>query len=499
MTSSNVSNLLVQVSQMDVSMTSDKAVASASAGLFEKTLKNVADKVPVSDSNADSALPKKQVDIKQPDKNNISTKEANRNIKQEEKPLADKTEVADKVEAVVEEVKEVIKDQLDVTEEDIEKAMENLGLTFIDLLNPQNLAQLVSELTGETESITLILSDDFAGILEKVTELTDQLFEETKNSFIELKDLIVQTESNVIEQVEMPEEPEKVEIPEISKPEATFEQEVVQEEVEQPIVATTSTTKETVKPEEKQQVVIEEEAPIVEDKKEVLKPVQPETSGQQNEQFQSEKKEAAPQEQFKMPEKQPHVEADIIRGEGIIPPQQQQVQPQFIQDEAVVSLPTGETVKAEEIVNQLVEQAKIMTNSESTTMELTLNPEGLGKIYLEVTQKGGEITAKIFTENDAVKNALETQMANLRTEMNQTSTKVTSIEVSVGTHEFERNLDEKGGDNQKNQEQNSGRSARRNSRIDLNNLDDLSGLMSEEEILIAQMMKDNGGTLDFMA
>ena len=497
MTSSNVSNLLVQVSQMDVLMTSDKAAVSASAGLFEKTLKNVADKVPVSDSNIDSALPKKQVDTKQPVKNDTSTKEASRNIKQEEKPMADKTEVAEKVEAVVEEVKEVIKDQLDVTEEDIEKAMENLGLTFIDLLNPQSLAQLVSELTGETESITLILSDDFAGILDKVTELTGQLFEETKNSFIELKDMVVQTESTAIEQFEVAEAPEMEEIPEISKPEAVLEQEGVSEEV-QSVAKTVSTTQEAVKPEEKQQVVMEDEASVVEDTKEVLKPVQPETNQQQKEQFQSEKKEEAPQEQFKVPEKQPHVEADIIRGEGIIPPQQQ-LQPQFIPEEAVVSLPTGETVKAEEIVNQLVEQAKIMTDSESTTMELTLNPEGLGKIYLEVTQKGEEITAKIFTENDAVKHALETQMANLRTEMNQSATKVTSIEVSVGTHEFERNLDEKGGDNSRNQEQNSGRSARRNSRINLNSLDDLSGMMTEEEMLIAQMMKDNGGTLDFMA
>ena len=33
----------------------------------------------------------------------------------------------------------------------------------------------------------------------------------------------------------------------------------------------------------------------------------------------------------------------------------------------------------------------------------------------------------------------------------------------------------------------------------MNSLDDLTGLMSDEDILITQMMKDNGGTLDFMA
>ncbi len=198
-----------------------------------------------------------------------------------------------------------------------------------------------------------------------------------------------------------------------------------------------------------------------------------------------------------MPEKAQN-ESFVSRGENMIFAQQNN-EIQFTPETSVVTLPTGETVKAEDIANQLIEQAKVMTDSEATTMEMTLNPEGLGKIFLQVTQKGDEITAKIFTENDAVKQALENQMASLRTEMNQSNTKVTSIEVSVGAHEFERNLDENARDNSSNQEQASKQSAKRNSRINLNSLDELTGLMSDEDMLIAQMMKDNGGTLDFMA
>ena len=118
---------------------------------------------------------------------------------------------------------------------------------------------------------------------------------------------------------------------------------------------------------------------------------------------------------------------------------------------------------------------------------------------MEVTQKGDVITAKIFTENDAVKQALENQMATLRTELNQNSTKVTSIEVSVGTHEFERNLEQNARDESRREEQMSKQSSKRNSRINLNSLDELSGIMSEEDMLIAQMMRDNGNTLDFQA
>ena len=129
---------------------------------------------------------------------------------------------------------------------------------------------------------------------------------------------------------------------------------------------------------------------------------------------------------------------------------------------------------------------------------MTLNPEGLGKIYMEVTQRGDEITAKIFAENDVVKNALESQMANLRLELNQGSTKVTSIEVSVGVHEFERNLEEEAKRDEQRENQGN-QSRKRNSRINLNSLDDLSGLMSDEDLLIAKMMQDNGNSLDFQA
>lgn len=491
MTSSNVSNLLVQVSQVDVTVVSQKTTDNTNSGLFEKTMKSVANKASGVNSDLDSALPEKQTDKKVVSVD--SSKTNNRVVKKEEKPTTEKTEVAEKIEAVVEEVENVIKDQLDVTEDDIEKAMENLGLTFIDLLNPQSLAQLVSELTGETESITLVLSDDFADILEKVTELSNQLFEETNNSFIQLKELISQVNSTLINEKQPTENISDAEVPEILDQDTLVNVNEQTTDEKQPVI---QTVQEELKPVEKQETPVVQESTSEVEVKEILKPVEEETT-KNNSQPKDENKEEMSQSTFKMPEKNQNV-SHMVRDDGILPPQQNN-QPQFIVNDTAVTLPTGETVKAEDIVSQLVEQAKIMSDSESTTMEMTLNPEGLGKIYLEVTQKGSEITAKIFTENDAVKAALESQMAALRTEMNQSSAKVTSIEVSVGTHEFERNLDENGKDSSNDGKQQSGNSSRRNSRIDLNNLDDLTGLMSDEDILIAQMMKDNGGTLDFMA
>jgi flagellar hook-length control protein FliK len=124
---------------------------------------------------------------------------------------------------------------------------------------------------------------------------------------------------------------------------------------------------------------------------------------------------------------------------------------------------------------------------------------------MEVTAKDGQISAKIYTENEAVKNALENQLVVFKENMNQQGMKIDAVEVSVGTHEFERNLEERASDQERRDAENLMQQDKNNQKngrmrnIDLNNLDNLQGLMSEEEQLVAQIMKDNGNTVNYMA
>ena len=97
-----------------------------------------------------------------------------------------------------------------------------------------------------------------------------------------------------------------------------------------------------------------------------------------------------------------------------------------------------------------------------------------------------------------VKEALEAQIATLRENLNQAGVKVDAIEVTIASHEFERNLEQ----NQQNPEENKEvqeNVANKRRNISLDSLDELSGVMSEEETLVAQMMKDNGNSVDFTA
>ena len=492
MTSSNVSNLLIQVSSISVETADLKVATPKAGGLFEKTLQNVADSNVKTNVDANEAVSKSEnTEIETAAAKLGTTKEATGNLKEEQ---STKKDVASKVDETVSEIKEVIEEELDVSEEEIENAMETLGLTMIDLLNPQNLAELVATLTNQEDSISLVMSEEFKNILDSVTQLSEQLFTETGLDFKALKDMEVamlepQTEviADFSETLDMTQSTEKVE---------NIQPEIKVEIQEENLKATelNQLPVEEEQPETVNEIKTEKEALNAEEP-EVLVKLKPENEASKN------GNESFKNDNFNPP-KNTKIEIKtesepVIRGDNVVFANQTE-EVTFLPKEQIVSLPGGQTITSEEIVNQVVEQARILNTTEETTMEMTLNPEGLGKIYMEVTQKGDEITAKIFTENDAVKQALENQMTNLRMAVNQSSTKVTSIEVSVGTHEFERNLEEDA-KRDESREDRSNQSQKRSSKINLNNLDELSGLMSEEDMLIAQMMKDNGNTLDFQA
>lgn len=151
-----------------------------------------------------------------------------------------------------------------------------------------------------------------------------------------------------------------------------------------------------------------------------------------------------------------------------------------------------------EIMEQIVEQVKVNVTAEKSTMELQLNPENLGKIHISISEENGIINAKFTATNELVKEALESQIATLRENLNQAGVKVDAIEVTVSSHKFESNLEQ----NHKREEQEGAYQEelvqkRRN--LNVNTLDELSGLMTEEEALVAQIMKDNGNSVDLIA
>lgn len=173
----------------------------------------------------------------------------------------------------------------------------------------------------------------------------------------------------------------------------------------------------------------------------------------------------------------------------------EQTQPEGV-FEAFDVQPKYTSVNTTEIIRQIVDQISIANTTGESVIEMQLNPENLGKLYINVTEKNSEITARIAVSNEAVKNALESQMATLRENLQDANIRVNDVEITIATHEFERNLEQNAGN------ENGRHNGQQYTHQSSNNGGNGSGqneTASDEARLTAQIMRDNGNSVDFMA
>ena len=149
-----------------------------------------------------------------------------------------------------------------------------------------------------------------------------------------------------------------------------------------------------------------------------------------------------------------------------------------------------------ELINQIAENVKLSISQSATSIEMQLNPENLGKVYVNLSSKEGVVSAQFVATNEIVREVLEAQMVTLKENLNQAGVKVDAVEVTVSSHEFERNLEQDQSRQEQEGQYQEEMSGHRRRSINLSSLDELSGVMSEEEALLTQIMKDNGNSVD---
>lgn len=426
-----------------------------------------------------------------------------------------------KVSQLAGKVEEAVQETMQVSDEEFAQAMETLGFSPIDLLNPQNLIQIVQELFGGGDVGALLVDANFQMALQQVNGLIQEFQQENGIDAGIFGDLLAQLSAQIDE---MEEKVQEI----LGSGEASPEQ--MQEQMEQFLEEafgigeteeTTPKTPETVVQaadesgvstvQTAENLTVSEEgtAPLTDAKEEMQTavPVVEEASQQSAQDGNGESASAdltggKPDAKLTAPQTKEQAGGDFehapVFREAEVPVNLQQMMPQ------TESLqPAFHYLEVEQLMNQMEGLARAFASAEGTTLSMQLNPESLGRIFLTVTEKQGAVTAQIAASNEQVKEALQTQMAELRSTLQAQGLKVEAVEVTVATHEFEQNLDGNASANgQMAQEQaerqgEGAQGGRRN--LNLNNLDELSGLMSEEETLVAQMMRDNGGTVDYTA
>ena len=320
-----------------------------------------------------------------------------------------------KLEEFSEDVKDVLCEEFGITEEQLTEAMETLGLTFADLLNPNQLAALVGELTGEMNAAALLCSEEFMTALHAIGDLGASLAKELGMTEEELTQLLDQMlaeggplAGNAVDESHS----DALTAP--MDAESTEDAAAMQDATEEAS---------SLKMQEQQTEGTEGE---LQSDSLSAKEEQQTAGGQKHQQFGGTMQEHTGTQLR-------HDMTGAVGGNV--------TETAFAQVQEQVN-GTGTQVNVADIIKQIVEFSRVTISRTATTMEMQLNPENLGKLYLQLSAKDGIVSAHITAQNEVVKEALESQIVQFKENMNDAGIKVDAVEVTVGSHEFEKNLEQ---------------------------------------------------------
>lgn len=360
----------------------------------------------------------------------VNAADAGSNNKAQSVNGADKNELNDKVNEAVQDVKDTIKDELDVSDEDIAKAMEVLGMTATDLLSVVKVTELVGELTG-TDAITLITDDDMLSRLTSVLDVVNA----AQQDIADMSGVNVEDVSDVI---------------------ATANTEAdVNKDVTDNVVSNN------------QPAAIEESLSDM-----LAKKITTDGSAKQ---------------QNNAGEQNHNTETYGSVADNMIQSMSDSFADIITEDTAYVS--------EADIVNQVIDQIKLTSGKELTSIEVMLNPERLGSVHVTVSAKNGILTAQIAAQNEQVKTALENQMTTLRENFENQGINVDAVEITVMTHQFEAG--QNFGQNESERKQSE---RKLNKKLDLSAYDDeVDDEFSDDELRRKDSIQNGNSSVEYIA
>ncbi len=395
--------------------------------------------------------------------------------------------------AAIRDLKQAIADDTGMSMEDVEEAMEVLGLTAQDLFNPDKIPAMVMELTGETDSI--VLATD-----EELMDMVDFLQDSVEIAVADLDEAlgIEPGEINqILEQIEalkhadktIPSDivdgagksiPAEVQVSDIR----TTETEGTRLDADKPFVAgevlaqvdksltgeSTKTTEGEIKPEET----------IISEKSEDVPAVSEDKSG-------TEKKDNGKHE----------ANDNRFSGSNTFS-QNLESKIDSILNEARFDAPaSNHNVNTQDIIDQITDYMKLNIKADVTELDMQLNPESLGTLHVKVAAKEGVVTAQFTTQNEDVKAVIQSQIAELTQRLESDGVKIEAVEVTVESGAFDQNR-EQGNESRSEDGEPKRKPVRRLEIRPGMSLEEIAG-MDEDDRLTAEMMAIEGNSVDYQA
>ena len=356
----------------------------------------------------------------------------------------------------VSEIKNKIKDTMNVSDEEIEDAMEQLGMTYVDMLDIQKVTDLVVLLSGNEDSLSFVTDSDAVlqlnSILDTLSLVTDSLVEQTGMNIEDIKDIA----SHMFNEGEMAAQDTDSDV-------QNNYTDVV--DVKQP-----------------QKDLTEYESSDADHK-----------TGDTLKEVLSEKIQIGQEQGSDKKGNDPHTHMSDKAYDGI-----EQITADMTRniERAFSEIADDvQNINEVDIVRQVVEQIKVTAGQQLQSIEVMLNPENLGHVHVTVTSRQGAVTAQLTAQNEQVKAALENQMVALKEHFNNQGIKVEAVEITVQSHGFESQQNLSGNDsNQAQQERKTHR------RLDLSSIDELDeSEMTDSEIRARDSIVNGNSSVEYSA
>lgn len=350
-------------------------------------------------------------------------------VKDIAKDISEDTKLMSKLAEIIQNllttINQTIADDMEVSAEDITMVFEKLDISIEDLFNPEKVKEILTELTG-TDEIALITDENmtnlFGNVMDNIKDILTQGAEELGISDEELKRLLAELDikatdvtDNTLEKVQTALEDIKnnaakeiTDIPVHIINDKADDEELGIEKNDDYRLDNNSQTEE-----------------IENTDKNVIK------TAKDNESSSDAGK-----------DNQRHGHNDDIKGD-FVSNLSDHLNNVMTQDMLTGTKSTYQSTQTSlDIINQILESAKVKELSNGGSIELTLTPETLGKVNLTVAAKNGVITANITAQTEAAKDAIAANIEVLKENLNNQGIKVESVEVAVASHNLEQNLEQ---------------------------------------------------------
>ena len=402
-----------------------------------------------SDNRTEKTLEKK-TDMTQADENKKTTAEAT-DVRDDEKLPEETVSKAN-------DVKDAIKDAFGVSDDELEEAMAVLGLTIVDLLNPDSLKDLMMDLAQVEDSLELLTNAELYDGMQQVINLANECVLQLADEF------------------EIPTE----ELTGMLDDKQLFE-DAISGAKNDGIQMMTSGALATEGEDSERHIV---DVKITAD--DSVRTVAPNTTGKT--------------ETFSNVQSASKSTNDTNENAGMMNQMTTQTVSVNTLGEVVETIERFSSAYSDgrEIVSQVTESIKLNISAESTTMEMQLHPASLGTVNMQISSQNGVVTAQLLVQNEAVKSALESQLVQLQETFKEQGQQVEAVSVSVANYDLNRGMNDNPEERERENAFRMGRAARRRLNLDSITEDEMEEL-SEDEQVNADMMRRQGNSIDFMA